>query len=139
MYNAFAETTADLNSIYNYRTAGEMKVDAATGEEYVTAPMSLRVEMEKALGPEAVNYLKNLVKDINGGVRAEERTRVGKMLSLFKKGSVAGNLSVVLQQPAAFARAMNMVSPKYMLGIKGIGTLKEAREHMYQYSGVALI
>ena len=139
MYNAFAETTADLNSIYNYRTAGEMKVDAATGEEYVTAPMSLRKEMEKALGPEAVNYLKNLVKDINGGVRAEERTRVGKMLSLFKKGSVAGNLSVVLQQPSAFARAMNMVNPKYLLDVRNLAQLKDAKERMYKYSGVAIV
>ena len=139
LYNAFAETTDNLYRLYNYKTPGQMHIDAATGKEYVEAPTSLKLEMEKGLGEGAVQYLRTLVKDVNGGVRAEERTPVGKMLSLFKKGSVAGNLSVVLQQPSAFARAMNMVNPKYMLNLKNFAGFRKAMENMYKYSGVAII
>lgn len=138
LYNAFAEATDNLYRLYNYKTPGQMHIDAATGKEYVEAPTSLKLEMEKGLGEGAVQYLRTLVKDVNGGVRAEERSKVGKALSLFKKGSVAGNLSVVLQQPSAFTRAMNMVNPKYILSLK-VGRMRAAREAMYKYSGVAII
>ena len=138
LYNAFAETTDNLNRLYNYRTAGVTMLDSATGNEDVIAPRSLKLEMEKALGKEAVKYLQTLVKDVNGGVRNDDRTGTGKMLSLFKKGSVAANASVVVQQPSAIMRAMNMVNPKYFLKINPAKTAQNIKE-MEQYSGVAII
>ena len=138
MYSAFAETTDNLNRLYNYRTSGEVHLDSATGKDEVTAPRSVKKAMENALGKEAVKYLQTLVKDVNGGVRAEDRTVSGKMLSLFKKGSVAANLSVTVQQPSAIMRAMNMVSPKYFLKQKP-GQVGQCIREMETWSGVAIV
>lgn len=138
LYHAFAETTDNLNRLYNYRTPGEVRLDSRTGQEHVTAPRSVKQAMETALGKEAGKYLKTLVKDVNGGVANQDRTAMGKGLSLFKKASVAANWSVTVQQPSAIMRAMNMVNPKYFLKQKP-GQLRQCIREMNQWSGVAII
>lgn len=126
IYNGFAQPVDTLNRIFNYKTAG---TDDAYG-------LSVKAELKRVYGQAAVTYLSNLARDVSGGVVAQERTGVNKWLSKFKKNAVAANLSVVIQQPSAIMRAMNMVSPKYFL--RPANALKEAAE-MEKYSGVALI
>lgn len=126
IYNGFAQPVDTLNRIFNYKTAG---TDDAYG-------LSVKAELKRVHGQAAVTYLSNLARDVSGGVVAQERTGVNKWVSKFKKNAVAANLSVVIQQPSAIMRAMNMVSPKYF--IKPANALKEAAE-MEKYSGVALI
>ena len=138
LYAGFAEAIDTMSRVFNQRESGEVRLNSATGEETVISPESNWIEMEKALGAEGVKYLKTLARDVSGGVRADERSLVGKGLSLFKKGSVAGNLSVVLQQPTAYARAMMMVNPQYLLSSNPT-KLAQNIKNMYKYSGVALI
>lgn len=126
IYNGFAQPVDTLNRIFNYKTAG---TDDAYG-------LSVKAELKRVHGQAAVTYLSNLARDVSGGVVAKERTGVNKWVSKFKKNAVAANLSVVIQQPSAIMRAMNMVSPKYF--IKPANAFKEAAE-MEKYSGVALI
>nr|DAH69363.1 MAG TPA: hypothetical protein [Caudoviricetes sp.] len=126
VYNGFAQPVDTLNRIFNYKTAG---TDDAYG-------LSVKAELKRVYGQAAVTYLSNLAKDVSGGVVAQERTGVNKWVSKFKKNAVAANMSVVIQQPSAIMRAMNMVSPKYF--IKPANAFKEAAE-MEKYSGVALI
>ena len=126
IYNGFAQPVDTLNRIFNYKTAG---TDDAYG-------LSVKAELKRVYGQAAVTYMRNLAKDVSGGVVAQERTGVNKWLSKFKKNAVAANMSVVIQQPSAIMRAMNMVSPKYF--IKPANVFKEAAE-MEKYSGVALI
>ena len=126
IYNGFSQPVDTLNRIFNYKTAG---TDDAYG-------LSVKAELKRVYGQAAVTYLSNLARDVSGGVVAQERTGVNKWVSKFKKNAVAANLSVVIQQPSAIMRAMNMVSPKYF--IKPANALKEAAE-MEKYSGVALI
>lgn len=126
VYNGFSQPVDTINRIFNYKTAG---TDDAYG-------LSVKAELKRVYGQAAVTYLSNLARDVSGGVVAQERTGVNKWLSKFKKNAVAANLSVVIQQPSAIMRAMNMVSPKYF--IKPANALKEAAE-MEKYSGVALI
>ena len=126
IYNGFSQPVDTINRIFNYKTAG---TDDAYG-------LSVKAELKRVYGQAAVTYLSNLAKDVSGGVVAQERTGVNKWLSKFKKNAVAANMSVVIQQPSAIMRAMNMVSPKYF--IKPANALKEAAE-MEKYSGVALI
>lgn len=138
LYNAFAVTSTDLNRLLNFSTVGQIMVDSGTGREDLVAAQSLRLAMESALGKDAVQYLQTLLKDVNGGVRADERTAAGKMVSLFKKGSVAANASVTLQQPSAIMRAMYMVNPKYFMKKNPAHIGQNIRE-METYSGVAII
>ena len=126
IYNGFAQPVDTLNRIFNYKTAG---TDDAYG-------LSVKAELKRVHGQAAVTYLSNLARDVSGGVVAQERTGVNKWVSKFKKNAVAANMSVVIQQPSAIMRAMNMVSPKYF--IKPANAFKEAAE-MEKYSGVALI
>lgn len=126
IYNGFSQPVDTINRIFNYKTAG---TDDAYG-------LSVKAELKRVYGQAAVTYMSNLAKDVSGGVVAQERTGVNKWLSKFKKNAVAANLSVVIQQPSAIMRAMNMVSPKYFL--RPTNALKEAAE-MEKYSGVALI
>lgn len=137
LYGAFAIPIDNLNRIYNYKTAPEAHVNAATGETDIVAPQSVKLELKRAMGSGAEEYLSTLVKDISGGVRANDRTKVGKMMSLFKKGSVAANASVAIQQPSAIARAMVMMNPKYFFG-KPTNPKQDIQE-MEKYSGIAII
>lgn len=138
LYNAFAVTSTDLNRLLNFSTTGQIMVDSGTGREDLVEAQSLRLAMENALGKDAVQYLQTLLTDVNGGVRTDERTAAGKMISLFKKGSVAANASVTLQQPSAIMRAMYMVNPKYFLKMNPAKIGQNIRE-METYSGVAII
>lgn len=126
VYNGFSQPVDTINRIFNYKTAG---TDDAYG-------LSVKAELKRVYGQAAVTYLSNLARDVSGGVAAQERTGANKWVSKFKKNAVAANLSVVIQQPSAIMRAMNMVSPKYF--IKPANVFKEAAE-MEKYSGVALI
>ncbi|MBR3105873.1 MAG: hypothetical protein IKH30_01665 [Clostridia bacterium] len=141
LYKAFAVAQDTMSRVINQRVPGEIRTDSKTGEEFVVTPESNKIEMERALGEEGMKYLTTLFRDISGGVRADERGNImAKGLSLFKKGAVLGNLSVVLQQPTAYARAMNMMSPIYLnLVSKETANLARNVNEMYQYSGVAKI
>lgn len=139
MYSAFAEKLDNLRRVSNYVVEGEAGFDE-NGIGKIVPPTSLKKEMERAYGREAVQYLEEFIRDVNGGVTSDERGFGGKMISLFKKGSVAANLSVMFQQPSAFVRAMSMVSPKYFgKGLKMEGGYRATRARMYQYSGTANI
>lgn len=141
LYSAFAESIDTMNRVLNDKASGGVRVNALTGAEDIISPESNWLELERALGADGVNYLKTLARDVSGGVRADERGMMAKGLSAFKKASVAGNLSVVLQQPTAIARAMMMVSPRYILSQTplNIKKLRQNIQTMYKYSGVALI
>ncbi|MBR3019570.1 MAG: hypothetical protein IKH57_21240 [Clostridia bacterium] len=138
MYNAFAEKLDNLERVTNYVNDGTTTVNEK-GELVITPPESAKKLMAQAMGEEAVRYLEAFINDVNGGVRGDERGAGKKLFSLFKKGSVAANLSVMLQQPSAFVRAMSMVSPKYF--VKGLNPkdLKGVKARMYANSGAAVI
>ena len=85
--------------------------------------MSVKAMMENAFGQDAVDYFDNLYREANSGAIQDKLQRVPKkLLSLFRKNSVAYSLSVVIQQPSAMARAYAMIDKKYF-GFKGFGAL----------------
>ena len=85
--------------------------------------MSVKAMMENAFGQDAVDYFDNLYREANSGAIQDKMQRIPKkLLSLFRKNSVAYSLSVVIQQPSAMARAYAMIDKKYF-GFKGFGAL----------------
>lgn len=87
----------------------------------------------------ATEYVVKMLKDINGN---EKSNYIGsfteKLIGNYKAASVGANLSVIVQQPTAFARAVYMVNPKYLIGalanpVKGIKNIEKAKE----YSAIA--
>ena len=84
---------------------------------------SVKVVMENHFGEEAVNYFNNLYKEANSGaIRDKLENKHKKLLSLFRKNSVAYSLSVLIQQPASLVRAYALIDKKYF-GFKGFGTI----------------
>lgn len=132
IYCGFAETADVANRLMNRRVMG---MDAETGE--ILDAESNWVKMEKAMGKEAVSYLRTLFKDVGGGINAGERSPIGKGLSMFKKASVSGNLSVWIQQPFAYLRAGAMVSPGYLTQALNPVKLGGYIDRMYKHSEVA--
>jgi hypothetical protein len=131
MYHAFTLPLEDFNRVFNYNTPKKDGID----------PVSVKGTIQNAYSPAAVQYVKNLITDLNGGARTDSTTGViNKLTGLFKKGAVFASLSVVVQQPSAIARAAALIDTKYFIGPK-----IDQKRHKYlwdevkQYAPVALI
>ena len=84
---------------------------------------SVKVIMENHFGKEAVQYFDNLYREANSGAINDKLQRKSKkLLSLFRKNSVAYSLSVLVQQPASIVRAYAMIDRRHF-GFKGVGTI----------------
>lgn len=123
----------NMTRLLNYR------VDADEDGEWdrAAAMGSVRNELARVYGDATVNYINEFLYDLGGGAINDDRTRTGKMLSLFKKNAVMASASVAIQQPSAIMRAMALVSPRYFVG-KPINPMKSWNE-MVKYSGVGVI
>ena len=98
-------------------------MNRSTYSDSVAESSSVKAIMENAFGKEAVDYFDNLYREANSGAIQDKLQRVPKkLLSLFRKNSVAYSLSVVIQQPSAMARAYALIDKKYF-GFKGFGAL----------------
>ena len=128
-YHAFTLPLEDFYRVYNYRTS--------TDEERATE--SITAAIEDVNGKGATQYIDQLLRDLNGGTRADTTTGVvNKGLSLFKKGAVMGSLSVMIQQPSAIARALSYIELKYFVGPK-VKFSDKAWDEVKKYAPVAII
>ena len=88
---------------------------------------SAKAALENAYGKEAVEYFDALYREANSGAITDKLQKTShKLLSKFRKNSVAYSLSVLVQQPASLSRAFAMIPKKYFgvnLGITGVGAL----------------
>ena len=85
--------------------------------------MSVKAVMENAFGKDAVDYFDNLYREANSGAITDKlQKKSKKLLSLFRKNSVAYSLSVLVQQPASLVRAYALIDRKYF-GFKGVGAI----------------
>ena len=107
-YNAYAVAMTDLQRWFN--TPG------------------VKTEIERAYGSNGVRYITDLMKQINGTAdNGKTFGGVPKLVSHAKAAAVGANLSVAIQQPTAYVRAADMISPKYL------------REGLFQKSDTELV
>ena len=101
--------------------------------------ISTRSLIEAYYGKGASDYLKTFMQNLNGGVQGDNASDLySKLISLFKKGAVAGSLSVAMQQPLSIIRAAVHINPKY-LATSMPDVSGEAFEEAKQYAGTAAI
>lgn len=132
-YNTFAPAIENLNKIMNYQT---VEVDQNQEEER----RNIRVMFQEAYGTEALRYMEDWMRDLQGGVTQDQRkTLRDRLISMFKKNAVAGSLSVTLQQPLSYIRAAMMINPKYLAGALSPQYWKGSYREMLNHSGVAVI
>lgn len=148
-YKALALPVLDVIRWYGYRERSG---------EYEWA--GTRQSIEKALGKNAMEYVRQLLVDLSGqggGHDVALQKIAGKMISNYKVAAVGANLRVALLQPTALTRAMLIIPPKYftknIIGgrvndveiwkmdgdqlrqeIRRMGAIKE----MQHYSGIAV-
>ena len=98
-YNAYAVAMTDL-------------------QRWLNTP-GVKTEIERAYGSNGVRYITDLMKQINGTADNGKtfggaKDAVNKLVSHGKAAAVGANLSVAIQQPTAYVRAADMISPKYL-------------------------
>lgn len=119
-YSSLAQAQSMLYSVSRYSAKGD----------------SVMKSLENAYGEKAKIYLNTFINDISGGVSYDPNEGfANKMMRNFKIGAVAANISVVVQQPMAMARAMQLIDAKHFLTT----ARKDGYEELKRYSGVAVI
>ena len=132
-YNTFAPAIENLNKVLNYQTV-EQDVN---GEE---DRRNIRIMFREAYGREALRYMEDWMKDLQGGATQDQRkTMRDRLLSTFKKNAVAGSMSVALQQPMSYIRANMMINPKYMTQALAREYWKGTYQERLKHSGVSVI
>lgn len=90
--------------------------------------------IERVFGKNGNPYLNKLVDDINQGIKPSGTGGMNALVGNYKAAAVAANLRVVLQQPTAILRALDGISPKYLLA----GTVKRGDwEKVMKYAPIA--
>ena len=130
MYHSFVLPLEDFNRIFNYNSPKQEGVPA----------VSVKGTIQNAYSPAAVNYVKQLITDLNGGARSDPRETFAKSLTArWKKAKVFSSLSVVIQQPSAIGRAFALVDPKYFHPTKDGMNHDELWAELKKYAPVAVI
>lgn len=130
-YSSFAVPLDTLQRMFNYR---QWRVD----EEGNKTPVSVNVKtaLQSAYGANVLDYINTFVTQLNGGVRNNTNDNIwNKFTGWFKRAAVMGNLSVVVQQPSAIARATALIDKRYFFG----GFRKADYDDMMAHSAVANI
>jgi len=126
-YNAFVPALSDMNKFFNYK-----QMPTETGGKIA----SVRSMMERTMGPAGIKYAKELMERINGIAKKDDMERLPRMfLRNMKIAAVGANVRVVLQQPASYLRAMEMIDPQYLTQAMFAG--RADYEKIYAFAPIA--
>lgn len=130
MYHSFVVPLENFNRVFNYQTRRAEGMPA----------VSVKETLHNAYESYAVEYIRQLLTDLNGGARSDPRESTAKkLLSTFKKAKVFSSASVVIQQPSAVARALALIDEKYFDFNPKLIKHKERWEELKKYAPVAII
>ena len=112
-YNGMTIPLESIERLLNYKLPDEYervgdKIQIKKGKSY-------RELFREAFGDRGLQYLENLMRDLNGGIRVDNRGALNSMLTNFKRSAVSASLTVSLQQPGSVARAMFRINPQYFM------------------------
>ena len=113
-YHGTVPALEDIRKVMNYSYYSDSYQDS----------MSVKAIMENKFGRQAVDYFNNLYQEANSGAITDKMQKSShKLLSKFRKNSVAYSLSVLVQQPLSMIRAFALIDKKYFSGPRGWGAL----------------
>ena len=132
LYSSFTVPIENMTRLYNYELSPTEDADGHT-----VRGMSVKKALTNAYGKAANEYIADFMRALNGGIKADSvESFLDWGTSKFKRAAVMANLSVIVQQPSAIARATALINPKYLVGIPS-ETLPKTVAEMYKYSAVA--
>ena len=112
-YHGAVPALEDIRRVMNRSTYSDSTTDST----------AIKAQMINAFGEEAAKYFDNLYKEANSGAITDKMQATSKkLMSLFRKNSVAYSLSVLAQQPVSLTRAYAMIDKKYF-GFHGFGAI----------------
>ena len=136
--NAMTNSPSNSSIPQNPRNSNTQSQNSSDIEQYSTMKELIRAKY----GIDAVSYIEQLLRDLNGGVRSGvPMGLVDKGLSLFKKLAVMASASVVIQQPSSIFRGCALVDPKYFTHMAGLNFRESGAlwDELKQYAPVAII
>ena len=106
-YSAWLGTSEDLKRIRNYVFRDEAGYRLGTVEGV----------MNRVHGSQGSQYFDKLMADIAQGVRTGygDSGLTGGLTGRFKAAAVGGNIRVIIQQPTAIIRALDMINARYLV------------------------
>lgn len=131
LYHSFVLPLDDFNRVLNYHNA------FVEGEQAVSVVEAIT----NAFGNGAVNYIDQLIKDVNGGIRGGSTVSfANSLVSKAKKAQTMASLSVAIQQPSSIIRAMSMIDSRYFIGHRVTEkTHNRTWDEIKQYAPIAYI
>ena len=121
-YAAWLATAEDINRIRNYTFLNED--GGRTG--------TVKGVIERVHGSRGTQYLQKLLSDIANGVGAGRgnETRMDWIVGNYKASAIGANLRVIIQQPTALLRALDMIDAKYLPSAKSpVSGWKKAKKY----------
>lgn len=118
-YAAWLGATEDINRIRNYQFT----------DEYGNRTGTVKGIIERVHGTQGTAYLNKLLSDISNGVKGThaETQFMSGLVGNYKAAAVGANLRVIIQQPTAILRSLDMIGPQYLVaGMKPSGGWKKA-------------
>lgn len=108
IYSAWLPTWEDVSRVQNFTFR-----DPDTGRKTGT----VKTMVTRVFGQNGNAYLTNLLKDVSQGTKASADTvfSIRGLTSAYKAAAVGANIRVILQQPTAGLRALDVLDPKYIL------------------------
>lgn len=153
-YHAFVLPVEDLMRVLNYKPVnylrdengnvilnedGTPKVDDKAEHDFST----YKAVIESKYGANAVKYVEQLIRDLNGGARRDAAAGlIDRGITAFKRASTMASLSVLVQQPTSIIRAAAYIEPKYLFGNASIVDFRNHKalwEKVKKYAPVAVI
>ena len=137
LYHSMTLPLEDLSRVFGFHFAEQIEglSEGVASSDYV----GVKSTLAGAYGEAPVNYIQNLIDQINAGVRVDHMGDIiSKGITEFKRAKTMVSASVVIQQPTAVLRAMAYIDPKYFLGTSK-GTHKERWEELKRHAPIAVI
>lgn len=107
-YHGFAPALKDANRWFNFRTVTE--------EDGWQHWKSIKQAVNTLSGKGGSDYFVKFIKDINGNEKSQDVGNIFDwLIPNYKAAAVGANVRVIIQQPTSYFRAMNVLSPKYLL------------------------
>lgn len=120
-YHGFAPALKDANRWFNFRTVSE--------EEGWQHWKSIKQAVNTLSGRGGSDYFVKLIKDINGSEKSQDVGNIFDwLIPNYKAAAVGANVRVIIQQPTSYFRAMNVLSPKYLLSVSPAQAIKAGRK-----------
>lgn len=107
-YAAWLAVGEDVNRIRNYvwRDADGQRAGTVKGI------------LDRVHGTGGANYLQRLLADIANGAGTDDTGLTSGFVGAYKAAAIGANIRVIIQQPTAILRALEMIDPKYMAGLR---------------------